>query len=129
MAKVRTFISFDYDHDENLKNLLVGQARNVDSPFDIVDMSIKEPISENWINNARTRIKGCEVVIVICGEYTDTAKGVAIEVKLARDERVPYFLLAGYPDRDCKKPSTALDTDKLYKWTWDNLKNLINGSR
>lgn len=28
MAKKRTFISFDYDHDIDLKNLLVGQARN-----------------------------------------------------------------------------------------------------
>ena len=41
MAKKRTFISFDYDHDSDLKNLLVGQARNEDSPFEITDMSIK----------------------------------------------------------------------------------------
>jgi len=32
MAKPRVFISFDYDHDLDLKNLLVGQARNDDSP-------------------------------------------------------------------------------------------------
>lgn len=41
MNKKRVFISFDYDHDESLKNLLVGQARNPDSPFCITDMSIK----------------------------------------------------------------------------------------
>ena len=40
MAKKRTFISFDYDHDSDLKNLLVGQARNPDAPFEITDMSI-----------------------------------------------------------------------------------------
>lgn len=33
MAKTRTFISFDYDHDSDLKSLLVGQAKNDDSPF------------------------------------------------------------------------------------------------
>ncbi len=43
--KKRTFISFDYDHDHDIKECLVGQARNPDSPFEITDMSIKEPIS------------------------------------------------------------------------------------
>ena len=28
MAKVRVFTSFDFDHDEDLRNLLVGQSRN-----------------------------------------------------------------------------------------------------
>ena len=40
----RAFISFDYDHDEDLRNLLVGQARNPDSPFQIADWSAKEPL-------------------------------------------------------------------------------------
>ena len=42
--KKRTFISFDYDHDHDIKECLVGQARNPDSPFEITDMSIKEPV-------------------------------------------------------------------------------------
>ena len=29
----RAFISFDYDHDADLKAILVGQAKNTDSPF------------------------------------------------------------------------------------------------
>lgn len=48
MQRKRAYISFDYDHDNDLKTLLVGQARNPDSPFEIVDMSIKEVISEGW---------------------------------------------------------------------------------
>ncbi len=42
MAKTRVFISFDYDHDADLKTLLVGQAKNQDSPFEIADWSVKE---------------------------------------------------------------------------------------
>ena len=34
MAKKRAFISFDYDFDVDLKDLLVGQARNQDSQFE-----------------------------------------------------------------------------------------------
>lgn len=47
MAKKRTFISFDYDNDVDLKNALVGQSRLSDSPFDITDISIKEAIYSN----------------------------------------------------------------------------------
>lgn len=123
--KKRVFISFDYDNDIDLKNLLVGQARNNDSPFSIVDMSIKEAISKAWKEKARTRIKGCDVVIVICGQFTDTATGVAAEIKIAQEEGIPYFLLNGRVDKKCVKPTSAYNADKIYNWTWNNLKLLI----
>jgi hypothetical protein len=47
-SKVKVFISFDYDHDVDLKNLLVGQAKNEDSPFEITDMSVKEELTGDW---------------------------------------------------------------------------------
>ncbi len=129
MAKKRVFISFDYDHDLDLKNLLIGQAKNEDSPFEIADFSIKEAISEDWKKKARTRIKGCDIVVVICGEHTDTASGVSAEVKIAQEEEGAYFLLWGRKDKTCKKPKAAKTSDKVYKWTWDNLKALIGGAR
>jgi hypothetical protein len=77
----------------------------------------------------RTRIRSCEVVIVMCGEYTHTAAGVSVEVQIAQEEKIHYFLLWGRSDKQCTKPVAALSTDKIYKWTWDNLKALIAGSR
>lgn len=129
MAKKRTFISFDYDNDKEIKTLLVGQSRNSDSPFEIMDMSIKETINKDWKSKARTRIKGCDVVVVLCGEKTDTASGVSAELKIAQEEEIPYFLLWGYSDKTCVKPLSAKASDKIYKWTWNNLKRLINGER
>lgn len=129
MNKTRTFISFDYDNDINLKNLLVGQAKNNDSPFEITDMSIKAPIDNNWIENAKRRIKSCNVVAVICGKHTDSAIGVSKEIQIAQEENIPYFLLCGESDGSCKKPKAARTTDKVYRWTWDNLKALIGGAR
>lgn len=127
--KKRTFISFDYDHDVDLKNLLVGQARIADSPFEIIDMSIKEAITTNWKANARRRIKACDVVVVLCGQHTNTATGVSAELKIAQEEKIPYFLLWGYPGKNCCKPVGASTDDKIYNWTWDNLKLLFAGSR
>lgn len=129
MAKKRTFISFDYDNDSDLKTLLVGQAKNDDSPFEIIDMSIKEAISSNWKEKARTRIKGCDVVAVICGKYTDKATGVSAEISIAQEEGIPYFLLKGRANETCVKPKAAIPSDKIYNWTWENLKALINGGR
>jgi len=124
----RAFVSFDYDHDLVMKGALLAQSKLRDSPFAIADWSIKEA-SPTWKSEARSRIRHCDVVIVLCGRHTHTATGVAEELKMAREEGIPYFLLAGYPTGDVTTPSTALPSDKLYKWTWDNLKNLVGGSR
>lgn len=129
MNKTRVFISFDYDNDVDIKNLLVGQSRNEDSPFSIVDMSIKEPIDYNWKDNARRRIKSCDVVAVLCGEKTNTATGVSAELKIAQEEQVPYFLLCGRTTGKVVRPLAARNSDKLYRWSWDNLKILIAGGR
>lgn len=128
MALARVFISFDYDNDSTIKEFLVGQSKNSDTPFAIADFSIKEE-SRDWLEKARKRISSCDVVVVICGRKTASADGVAIELQIAREERVNYFLLAGYSEGPLQKPKGALDTDKVYKWTWENLKNLIGGSR
>lgn len=128
MTKVPVYISFDYDHDDDLKLLLAGQAKNPDSPFEIIDHSIKEP-STGWSENARARIKRSAQVIVICGEYTDSATGVSVEINLANEEGKPYFLLHGRNGKSVKKPTAAKATDTIYDWTWENLKKLIAGQR
>ena len=127
--KKRVFISFDYDNDCDLKTLLVGQARKSDSPFEITDMSIKEKIANDWKENARRRIKGCDVVIVICGHETNSATGVSTEVKLAQEEGVDYFMINGRASGRCVKPVAAKKSDKIYDWTWNNLKLLVGGAR
>ena len=123
----RVFISFDYDNDARLKDLLVGQAKYPDSPFEIADWSIKTA-SPAWKDEARRRIRAAGLVIVLCGHHTESATGVATELRIAKEENVPYFLLAGYQDA-VELPTSADSSDKLYKWTWENLKSLIEGNR
>ncbi len=129
MAKSRVFTSFDYDHDEDLRVMLVGQSKNPDSPFELADWSVKEPMTGDWKAKVRRRIKATDQVAVMCGQYTHTASGVSVEVKIAQEEEIPYFLLKGRKDKNCTKPTAAKTSDKIYNWTWDNLKLLIGGSR
>jgi len=128
-SKKRVFISFDYDHDSDLKTLLVGQSKHEDTPFEISDWSVKEELSGDWKAKVRTKIRQVDVVAVICGEHTDTATGVSAEITIAQEEEKPYFLLAGRTSGKNKKPKSAKTSDKIYKWTWENLKKLIHGQR
>lgn len=126
----RVFTSFDFDHDEGLRNLLVGQARHPESPFELYDWSVRAPFGEaRWQDKIRERIRRVDQVLVLCGEHTHKATGVAIELRIAREESKPYFLLQGYADRVCYPPTSASVHDKMYRWTWPNLQALIGGSR
>ncbi len=129
MARKKLFVSFDFDHDADLKMLLVGQSKHPDTPFDILDSSVKEHMDGDWVAKVRRKISNVDVVCVLCGEKTHTAKGVAEELKQAKELKKPYFLLQGYKDKACTKPTTASSDDKMYNWTWENLKKLIHGGR
>jgi hypothetical protein len=125
----RAFISFDFDHDPDLRTLLAGQAKHPDSPFDFADWSVKEPMTGDWKDKVRRRICATDLAIVICGEWTHTATGVAAELRIVQEEKKPYFLLWGRSGKTCTKPTSAAASDKTYEWTWDNLKVLVGGAR
>jgi len=129
MSRKRAFISFDYDHDEGAKLMLAGQAKHPDTPFDFADASVRDHLTGDWKEKVRRRMDNIDVVIVLCGQSTQSATGIATEVAIAREKRIDYFLLAAYSDKPCTKPTTALASDKMYRWTWDNLKALIGGAR
>lgn len=129
MAMKRAFISFDFDHDEELRDALVAQAKDPDSPFEIADWSVQERFEGNWKEQVRSRIRRTDLTIVICGEHTHAAKGVTAELTITQEENKPYFLLRGRPNKTCHKPGMAHNSDKIYKWSWDNLRKLIAGQR
>lgn len=129
VTKKRVFISFDYDNDEGAKTMLAGQAKLEDSPFDFKDASVKEHMTGDWKEKVKRRMDNIDAVVVLCGENTHTAAGVSAELNIAKEKNKDYFLLAAYSDKTCTKPKSASSSDKLYKWTWDNLKTLINGGR
>ena len=125
MANVSVFISYDYDHDSDLKTLLVGQAKHADSPFDIADWSVKLA-SPNWKNDARARIKRCEQVVVMCGHYTDTATGVNAEMRIARDESSRTSCLVG--ERRLRRHRDMLDDASVGRRREEAVGYLIGGS-
>jgi hypothetical protein len=124
----RVFVSFDYDHDEGAKHLLVGQSKNPDSPFSLADWSSKEHLTGDWKAKIRAKLMYVDVMCVLCGRNMGAATGVSAEMRMAQELGLPYFLLAAYQDGTGKPPGARAE-DKLYSWTWDNLKALIGGGR
>ena len=48
-------------------------------------MSIKEAIDSNWKYFARQRIRKVDIVIVLCGRYTENAKCVQAELEITQE--------------------------------------------
>ena len=129
MATKSAFISFDYDNDNDLRGNLLAQANKPESPFSITDWSVKEPINEKWREKVRDLIRRADLTIVICGEHTHQASGVAAEVAIAKEEKKPYFLLKGRRQKQCSRPTTAPKKKAMHPWTWPTLKELIANPR
>lgn len=124
MGKKRVFVSYDYDNDKVLKDFIIGQSKLDDSPFEIIDCSLKEAAPEKeWEEKAKKAISRADVVLIMVGSKTHKAPGVLKEVKFARDLNVFIFQVIGYKDGDY---TAVPDGGRLYKWDWDNLKKLLS---
>ena len=123
MAKKRVFISFDFDNDKVLKDFIIGQSRLADSPFEVIDTSLKEAAPmKTWEEKARTAIKRSNIVLVMVGSNTHRAPGVLKEVAMAREEKIPIVQVIGYKSGSYTAVPNA---GRLYDWNWDNLKRLL----
>ncbi|MEK4528368.1 TIR domain-containing protein [Paenibacillus sp. BGI2013] len=123
MAK-RVFTSFAIE-DKTLRDFLVGQAKNENSPFEFVDMSVKQPWDSAWKTQCRTKIKGCDGVLVIVTKNTKNADGQLWEIKCAKEEGIPVMAIWGNQDHPATLPS-ELNGVKVANWTWNNISNWIS---
>jgi len=123
MAK-RIFISFAVE-DKTLRDFLVGQARNKQSPFEFVDMSVKKPWDSSWKTNCRTRIRGCDGVLIIVTKNTKKADGQLWEIKCAKDEGIPRRGIWGSQDNRPSTLPSEFEGVRVVNWTWDNISNWI----
>lgn len=121
----RIFISFAIE-DSNLRDFLVGQAKNAHSPFEFVDMSVKEPWSDSWKTRCRTKIKGCDVVIAIITKNTMKADGERWELKCASEEKVPCLGIWGNDNHLGVNVLPEFPAYKMRDWTWSNISSWLN---
>ena len=119
-TKKVVFVAFAIE-DEGQRNLLKGQSLNTNSPFEYVDMSVKEPYDSNWKERVRTRIKKSDGVIVLVSKNSLTSSGQKWEIQCAREEGVKVRGIRAYSD-----DKTELTGVYTVAWTWDNIANFID---
>jgi len=124
MSKPKVFVSFDFDNDRTLKDFIIGQSKNPDSPFEISDHSLKEAAPEKeWLERAKIAIERSDVFIIMLGPKTKTASGVLKELNAAIEKEKKKFQIIGY--RDGSEDWAVPNGGRVYRWNWDNLKELL----
>ena len=111
MADKVIFVAFAME-DKAQRDFLKGQSLHTKSPFEYVDMSVKEPYDENWKERVRTRIKRSDGVIVLISADLLKSSGQKWEIKCAKEEGKPILAIWAYTgDRTKLEGVTGEDLD------------------
>jgi hypothetical protein len=123
VSHARVYVSFDIDHDRELYERLLGQARG--SGFCVSGESEFVSSYDRWTERARSRIREADEVIFICGEHSEASQGMSAEMRMAQEENTPYFLLWGRRGSMCTKPIGAKSAEGMYNWTREILEDQV----
>lgn len=114
------FVAFAIE-DERQRDFLKGQSLHTQSPFEYIDMSVKEAYDFEWKERVRTRIRRSDGVIALVSKNSLTSSGQKWEVACAREEKKRVLGIWAYKD-----DRTDLPGVKPVVWTWDAIKDFID---
>jgi len=122
MATNKTiFIAFAIE-DERQRDFLKGQSLLTNSPFEYIDMSVKEAYDNDWKDKVRTRIRRSDGVIALISKNSLKSSGQKWEIACAKEEGKKVLGIWAYSD-----DRTNVEGVKTVVWTLDAIKNFING--
>ncbi len=124
MADKKTvFIAFAKE-DEGTRNLFTGQRVHPKTPFEFIDMSVKEPYDSEWKDRVRTRVRRSDGVIALISSSTPKADGELWEIKCAVEEKRP--LLGIWIEKGYRTKPPEMGSAPCKEWTWENIADFID---
>jgi len=114
------FVAFAIE-DEAQRDLLKGQSLNTKSPFEYIDMSVKEAYSSDWKERVRTRIRRSDGVIALVSKNSLTSSGQKWEISCSREEKKRVLGIWAYKD-----DRTDVAGVRTVAWNWDAIKEFID---
>lgn len=123
MANKVIFVAFAME-DQRQRDLLKGQSLNTRSPFEYVDMSVKEPYDSAWKERVRTRIRRSDGVIALVSRSSLASSGEQWEVQCAKEEGKKLIGLWAYTD-DRTQPAFLSGT-RIIQWSWPGIAAFID---
>lgn len=119
-VKKTIFVAFAIE-DEKQRDFLKGQSLNTSSPFEYIDMSVKQAYEDEWKKKVRTRIKRSDGVIALISKNSLTSSGQKWEIKCAKEEGVPIRGIWAYTD-----DRTNVEGVNTKIWSWPNITAFID---
>lgn len=98
---------------------------NAKTPFEFIDMSVKEPYDSGWKEKTRIRIKGSDGVIALISSNTPAADGELWEIFCAVAEDRP--LLGIWIEDGYRTKPPEMGNAPCRTWTWPNIADFIDG--
>jgi len=118
--KKTIFVAFAMD-DQNIRDMIKGQSLNTDSPFEYIDMSVKEAYDTGWKSKVRTRIKRSDGVLAIISKNSLSSTGQEWEIKCAREEGKKVLGIWAY-----KEDRTNIVGVNTKVWSWPTIADFID---
>lgn len=117
------FIAFAIE-DEGSRNLFTGQRVNSKTPFEFIDLSVKEAYVSDWKEKVRTRIRRSNGVIVLISKNSLNSSGQKWEVECAVEEKKKIIGIR--LSSDDKTIPDFMSGIGIIPWTWDGIADFID---
>lgn len=114
------FVAFAIE-DERQRDFLKGQSLNTKSPFEYIDMSVKQAYNSEWKERVRARIRRSDGVIALVSKNSLASTGQRWELACAREERTRMLGIWAYSN-----DRTDLNGLRTVAWTWPAIKEFID---
>lgn len=114
------FVAFAIE-DAAQRDLLKGQSLHTKSPFEYIDMSVKEAYDNEWKERVRTRIRRSDGVIILVSKNSLASSGQKWEIECAREEKKKIMGIWIYTN-----DRTNIVGVNIKVWTWDSIKDFID---
>lgn len=114
------FVAFAIE-DERQRDFLKGQSLLTKSPFEYVDMSVKEPYDSGWKDRVRTRIRRSDGVIALISKSSLNSEGQKWEISCAKEEGRKILGIWAYSD-----DKTNISGLRTVAWNWENIRIFID---
>jgi hypothetical protein len=114
------FVAFAME-DVRIRDMIKGQSLHNDTPFEYIDMSVKEPYDEDWKKRVRARILRSDGILAIVSKNSLNSSGQKWEINCAREVSKPLRGIWAY-----KEDRTNLEGVRTMVWTWENIGNWID---
>jgi len=85
-VKKVVFVAFAIE-DGRQRDFMKGQSLHTRSPFEYVDMSVKEAYDAAWKERVRTRVRRSDGVIALVSKNSLSSSGQKWEIQCAKEEK------------------------------------------